>query len=83
MVSVCVWGGGVVGSFEKDETNPASDPAAGWGGGGKKHEIYVAAFGGHLFYDLFVQGWGDGPLGTPPGSATANLTVNITLDKVG
>ena len=30
------------------------------------HEIYVAAFGGHLFYDLFVQGWGDhGPLGTP------------------
>ena len=28
------------------------------GGGGKKHEIYMAAFGGHLFYDLFVQGWG-------------------------
>ena len=26
------------------------------GGGGKKHEIYVAAFGGHLFYDLFLQG---------------------------
>ena len=43
----------------------ASDPAAGWGGG-KKHEIYVAAFGGHLFYDLFVRGWGGGhgPLGT-------------------
>ena len=40
---------------------------AGWGGGGKKHEIYVAAFGGHLFYDLFIQGWGGGhgPLGTP------------------
>ena len=33
-----------------------SDPVAGWGGG-KKHEIYVAAFGGHLFYDLFLQGW--------------------------
>ena len=32
------------------------------GGGGKKHEIYVAAFGGHLFYDLFVQGLrGGGP----------------------
>ena len=29
-------------------------------GGAKKHEIYVAAFGGHLFYDLFVQGWGGG-----------------------
>ena len=42
------------------------------GGGGKKHEIYVAAFGGHLFYDLFVQGLGGGhrPLGTPPRSAT-------------
>ena len=37
------------------------------GEGAKKHEIYVAAFGGHLFYDLFVQGWGGdhGPLGTP------------------
>ena len=45
----------------------ASDSAAGWGGGGaKKHEIYVAAFGGHLFYDLFVRGGGRGPLGTPP-----------------
>ena len=53
----------------------ASDPAAGWGGG-KKHEIYVAACGGHLFYDLFVRGWGGGgeawPLWHPPGSATAN-----------
>ena len=27
-------------------------------GGAKKHEIYVAAFGSHLFYDLFLQGWG-------------------------
>ena len=25
-------------------------------GGGKKQEIYVAACGGHLFYDLFLQG---------------------------
>ena len=23
--------------------------------GAKKYEIYVAAFGGHLFYDLFLQ----------------------------
>ena len=31
---------------------------------------YTAAFGGHLFYDLFSQSWGGhGPL-TPPGSAT-------------
>ena len=27
-------------------------------GGAKKHEIYVGAFGGNLFYDLFVQGGG-------------------------
>ena len=25
-------------------------------GGGEKYEIYAAAFGGHLFYDLFSQG---------------------------
>ena len=40
-------------------------------GGVKKHEIYVAAFGGHLFYDFFVQGWGAMAPSTPPGSATA------------
>ena len=28
--------------------------------GGKKHEIYAAAFGGHLCYDLFLQGGGRG-----------------------
>ena len=27
-------------------------------GGAEKHEIYAAAFGGHLFYDLFSQGQG-------------------------
>ena len=48
-----------------DTGKTASDPAAGCGGA-KKHEIYMAAFGGHLFDDLFVQGWGThGPLGTP------------------
>ena len=26
-------------------------------GGGGKHVIYVAAFGSHLFDDLFLQGW--------------------------
>ena len=37
-------------------------------GGGKKHEIYGAAFGDHLFYDLFLQGWGGGmaPSEPPP-----------------
>ena len=44
------------------------------GEGGKKHEIYMAAFGGHLFYDLFVQGWGGGMApSAPPGSATVNF----------
>ena len=28
------------------------------GKGGEKHEIYAAAFGSHLFYDLFSQGRG-------------------------
>ena len=36
-------------------------------GGAEKHEIYAAAFGGHLFYDLFLQGQGgNGPLAPPP-----------------
>ena len=34
------------------------DPAAGWGA--EKHEIYADAFGGHLFYDLFLQRRGGG-----------------------
>ena len=33
-----------------------ADP--GKGGGAEKHEIYAAAFGGHIFYDLFLQGQG-------------------------
>ena len=46
--------------------------SSGWvGGGAKKHEIYVAAIGGHLFYDLFLQGLGGPwPPRHPPGSAT-------------
>ena len=48
------------------------------GRGAKKHEIYVAAFGGHLFYDLFVQGWGGAwPPRHPPGSATGKVTVLV------
>ena len=48
------------------------------GRGAKKHEIYVASFGGHLFYDLFVQGWGGhGPLGTPPGSTTGMVVGGV------
>ena len=43
-----------------------------WVGGAKKHEIYGAAFGSHLSYDLFLQGWGGGAWQPqhPPGSTT-------------
>ena len=42
----------------KSRNISASDPAGGGGWGAKKHEIYVATFGSHLFNDLFVQGLG-------------------------
>ena len=47
-------------------TNKCSSGSSGrvMGGGGEKHEIYVAALGGHLFYELFSQG-GHGPLPPP------------------
>ena len=35
-------------------------------GGAEKHEIYAAAFGGHLFYDLFSQGRGGAMAPSPP-----------------
>ena len=52
-------------------------------GGGEKHEIYAAAFGGHLFYDLFLQGrGGPWPPRPPPGSATGYaLHVSATTLK--
>ena len=40
------------------------------GGGTEKHEIYAAAFGGHLFYDLFSQGQEGTMAPSPPRSAT-------------
>ena len=46
-----------------------ADPVAGWGRG-QKHEIYVATFGKHLFYNLFLQGQGAIAPMAPPGSAT-------------
>ena len=46
--------------------------------------IYAAEFGGHLFYDLFVQGWGGhGSLGNPPGSATDQITEHVKPDELG
>ena len=46
-----------------------SSGPVGRGGGGKKHEIYVAAFGGHLFMTYFYRARGPWPVGLP-GSAT-------------
>ena len=39
---------------------------AGWVGWDKKHEIYAVAFGGRLFYDLFLQARGAWPLAPRP-----------------
>ena len=38
--------------------HPSSGSSGRVRGGAEKHEIYAAAFGGHLFYDLFLQGRG-------------------------
>ena len=52
-------------------------------GGAEKHEIYVAAFGGHLFYDLFLQGQGGhGPPWPPPGSATAGCIDYVNVSAI-
>ena len=44
--------------------------------GAKKHEIYVGAFGSHLFYDLFSQGQGG------HGPSAPLLDPLLTLDEV-
>ena len=41
-----------------------ADSAVGWGG--EKHDIYAAAFGSHLFDDLFLQGQGSHATFPPP-----------------
>ena len=49
----------------------SSSGSSGWVRGAKKHEIYSATFGGHLFYDLFLTGLGEAwPLLAPHGSGT-------------
>ena len=46
----------------------------------KKHEIYAAAFGGHLFYDLFLQGQGREAMSPFPRSATFRSLLYAILD---
>ena len=48
-----------------------SNGSSGWVREGKKHEIYVVEFGGHLFYDRGGGGAGMAPSASP-GSATDN-----------
>ena len=58
--------------FESESASSSgnSSGSSGQVRGGKKHEFYVAAFSGHLFYDLFSQGqMAMAPL-PPPRSAT-------------
>ena len=52
--------------FTHCKQESASSESSGQVEGAKKHEIYVAAFVGHLFYNLFLQDQGGhGPLGPP------------------
>ena len=44
--------------FHINDLNTSSGSSGQVRGGAEKHEIYTAAFGGHLFYDLFSQGQG-------------------------
>ena len=50
-------------------------------GGAEKHEIYVAAFGSHLFYDLFLQGQGGPWPPRPPLDPLLLKAFAVTDDK--
>ena len=58
-----------------------SSASNGWVGG-EKHEIYAAAFSGHLFYNLFFTGPGGGGMAPSvlPGSATYQLKCPLYLN---
>ena len=47
-------------------------------GGGKKHEIYVAALGDHLFYDLFSRS----PLAPESATDVYRLSQNMMIYDV-
>ena len=48
--------------------------------GAEKHEIYATAFGGHLFYDLFSQGWGGGG-GIAPSAPADPLLILFSINN--
>ena len=47
--------------------------------GAEKNEIYAAKFGGHLFYDLFLQGRGGGMAPSAPLDPLLTLEFGIIL----
>ena len=53
-----------------------SSGSSGWGGG-KKHEIYAAAFDGHIFMTYFYGAGGSCPLPLP-GSATESKATELS-----
>ena len=64
-----------------------SSGSSSWVRGGEKHEIYAAAFGGHLFYDLLSQGGGGGGMAPSPpaGSATGgapNFSISLGVSEI-
>ena len=61
---ICYWCYSMIGFMV--HSHCSSSGSSGWVRGAKKHEIYAAAFGSHLFYNLFSQGRGrHGPLAPP------------------
>ena len=48
-------------------------------GGSEKHEIYVAVFGGHLCYDLFLQGGGAMAPQPPPPISYYALKISLVF----
>ena len=60
------------------EYNTYSSRSSGQVRGAEKHEIYAAAFSGHLFYDLFSQGQGGMAPSPPPPDPL--LTYVILID---
>ena len=59
--------------------NQISSGSSGRVRGDEKHETYAAAFGGHLFYDLFSQGRG-GPW-PPPWIRYCKFDTMIDLER--
>ena len=58
----------------KRSNNTVADPVA-RKGGGKKHEIYAAAFGDHLLYDFIFTGAGGAVASLAPRIRYCNISL--------